>query len=218
MKVIRVGIILFFLLLPSVGWAYCILFYYNSGDGSSGGTLQCAAFLLEAGHQVTTVNVGSQNRDPTSDDWASFDQVWDMRFVDRDKDACGSGSPLTPDYFDSHWRSKAVSFLNHCGKLFIAGEYYRWTDRDEGLYHFLTDTKAVKEGYDSCPPSPQGNSMTRVEAFYPVYHGLGPATFFGAYVGGIPLSYLNGTNFVSTREDWLANDQVDRSIVSGWEG
>ncbi len=205
-------------LFPSFSAAHQILFYFNSEDGTDGALLQCVTILQNAGHQVTTIDVNGKNRNSQNDNWgAPYDQVWDMRFVDRDSTQCGSGRPEAGDYFDEHWRSKAVSFLNHCGKLFIAGEYYRLPDRDEGLYSFLKEVQAVKKGFDNCPPSARGNSSTTGEAFYPVRHRLGPVSFYGAWVGGIPLAYLTGTNFVDTSDDW-EGDAVDRSIVSGWEG
>ncbi len=205
-------------LLPEPAKAYHILFYYN-GSQENGAVLRCAAVLQKAGHQVDTVDVAGKNHNPANDNWgAPYDQVWDMRFINRDKEECGSGSPKAADYFGEPWRSKAVSFLNHCGKLFIAGEHYQLADRDEGLYDFLKEIQAVRPGYDSCPPSRGGNSSTNGEAFYPVHHGLGPVSFFGAYVGGIPLADLKGTNFVDTEGDWQGDDGVDRSIVSGWKG
>ncbi len=203
---------------PLTAHAYNILFYYNSGDGTNGALLECVTILQNAGHRVTTVDVDGKNRDPRSDDWgAPYDQVWDMRFVDRDSRECGSGQPQAADYFDGRWRSKAVSFLNHCGKLFLAAEYFPYADRDEGVYAFLQEIHAVKPGYDPCPPSPRGNSSTTGEGFYKVRNGLGPRRFYGNMVGGIPLDYLTGTNFVDTSEDWVS-DQADRSMVSGWSG
>jgi hypothetical protein len=199
--------------------AYQILFYYNSLDGTEGGLLECVQILRIAGHHVTTIDVKGENRDPTGDNWgAPYDQVWDMRFVDRDTRGCGEGLPGSADYFDEHWRKKCVSFLNHCGKLFVAAEHYQLGDRDEGLYPFLKEIGAVRKGYDSCPPSTEGNSTTDGTAFYPVHPGLGPTAFFGAFVGGIPLAQLTGKSFVDTSEDWEGDDQVDRSIVSGWKG
>ncbi len=207
----------FWVALPS--HAYQILFYYNSSDGTEGGLLECVNILRAGGNHVTTIDVKNENRDPTGDNWgAPYDQVWDMRFIDRDTHSCGEGLPGSADYFDDHWRKKAIFFLNHCGKLFIAAEHYQLGDRDEGLYRFLKEIGAVKNTYDSCPPSPSGNSTTDGAAFYPVHHGLGPTSFFGAFVGGIPLAQLTGENFVDTGEDWEGDDQVDRSIVSGWKG
>lgn len=198
--------------------AHQILFYFNSDDGTEGSLLQCVSILQNSGHQVTAIDVKGRNRDPQNDNWgAPYDQVWDMRFVDRDSSRCGSGRPGAADYFDQHWSSKAVSFLNHSGNLFIAGEYYLLPDRNEGLYAFLEDIQAVKSGFDACPPSPRGNDSTMGEGFYPVRHGLGPVSFYGAWVGGIPLAYLTGTNFVDTSDDWEGDD-VDHSIVSGWKG
>jgi len=141
-----------------------------------------------------------------------------MRFVDKDKKGCGSGSAQAVDYLDGRWRSKAEDYLNHGGRLFIAGEHYPLTDRNEGLYRLLIETAAVKEGYDPCPPSARGNSSTEGPAFYRVKNGLGPSLFYGAWVGGIPMALLNGTSFVDTSGDWEKNDQVDRSVVSGWTG
>lgn len=206
-----------FLLFPSSSQAHNILFYYNSQDGTDGALLQCVTILEKSGNQVTTIDEDGKNRNPANDNWdAPYDQVWDMRFVERDSPECGSGSPSAADYFDAHWRQKAVSFLNHCGNLFIAAEHYPLADRDEGLYVFLKQIQAVKAGYDSCPPSERGNDSTTGEAFYPVKHHLGPKLFYGAWVGGIPLDYLNGTSFVETGKDWEGDDAV-RSVVSGWK-
>jgi len=210
----------FFLLLsfPPSTWAYRILFYENDSDGISGVVQRCVPILRKAGNQVTVINMEGKNHDPAQDNWGPpYDQVWDMRFVKRDKTLCGTGRPQAADYFDEHWRSKAVHFLDHCGKLFIAGEYFTYVDRNEGLYSFLREVGAVKRGYDPCPPSSRGNSSTNGGAFYPVLHGLGPVSFYGDMVGGIPLDQLNGTSFVDTDEDWV-DGPVDRSVVCGWTG
>lgn len=204
-------------LLPSPSLAHHILFYFNDGDGTDGALLQCVTILQNAGNQVTAVDVGGRNRDPRDDNWgAPYDQVWDMRFVDPDSNQYGAENPTAADYFNENWRSKAVSFLNHCGKLFIAAEHYPVRDRDDGLYPFLEEIDAVKSGFDRHAPSAHGNSSTSGEAFYPVRRHLGPVSFYGAWVGGIPLAYLNGISFVDTDQDWEGDD-VDRSIVSGWE-
>jgi hypothetical protein len=152
------------------------------------------------------------------DDWGAYDQVWDMRFVDENKEKCGSGDPSSADYFNAQWRHQAEEYLRYCGKLFIAGENYQLTDRNEGLYAFLKQIGAVKPGFSTCPPSRRGNSVTENPEIYKVMNGLSPSLFWGAYVGGIPLEYLTGTSFVQTREGWQDNDRVDRSIASGWEG
>ncbi len=110
----------FWVSCPSQG--YQILFYYNSSDGTDGGLMECVNILRIAGHHVTPIDVKGVNRDPAGDNWgAPYDQVWDMRFVDRDTRGCGTGRPGAADYFDEHWRKKAVAYLSHCGKLFIAG-------------------------------------------------------------------------------------------------
>ena len=214
----RHWIFLLSFLCVSFAQAHAILFYYNSADGSGGALLECVSLLRHSGHRVTMIDVYGRNWDPNLDNWGPpFDQVWDMRFVDRDETACGSGRPDAADYFDNRWKSKSVSFLNHCGKLFIAGEYYTYVDRDEGLYSFLREIHAVKPAYDPCPPSPRGNNSTPDGAFYRVRPGLGPALFYGEMVGGIPLDLLTGTNFVDTKDGW-EGDEVDRSIVCGWTG
>jgi hypothetical protein len=188
------------LLLASPAHAYRILFYHNSLDGTEGALLKCVSILQEAGHQVSVVDVKGRGYDPTGDNWgAPYDQVWDMRFTDRDSPRCGSGIPQAPDYFGVSWRNKAVSYLNHCGKLFIAAEHYQLADRNEGLYRFLEKIQAVKKGYDPCPPSSRGNSTTNGPEVYPVKNGLGPVSFFGAYVGGIPLDVLTGTSYIDPR-------------------
>jgi len=204
--------------LPLSASAHHILFYFNSNDGTEGALLQCVTILQNAGDQVDTMDVHGRNRDPRNDNWGvPYDQVWDMRFVDPDSGQYGRGNPGAADYFDENWRSKSVSFLNHCGKLFIAAEHYPVRDRDDGLYPFLKEIQAVKSGFDPHPPSIRGNSSTSGDVFYPVHHRLGPASFYGAWVGGIPVAYLTGTSFVDTDEDWEGDD-VDRSIASGWKG
>src|SRR5579871_209281 len=207
-----------FFILPLSASARRILFYFNSGDGTDGALLQCVTILENAGNQVTAVDVQARNCDPREDNWgAPYDQVWDMRFVDPDSNQYGRENPAAADDFNENWRSKAVSFLNHCGKLFIAAEHYPVRDRDDGLYPFLKEVQAVKGGFDAHSPSVRGNSSTSGEAFYPVRQPFGPVSFYGAWVGGIPLAQLTGTSCVDTDEDWEGDD-VDRSIASGWNG
>ncbi len=216
---IVIGILAAIFFSPPFLYGYQILFYYNGADQPGSAVLKCADLLRENGNQVTVINVNGINRDPSRDNWGPpYDQVWDMRFVERDRPGCGYGSPVEADYFDKRWRTKAEDYLGRCGRLFIAGEHYQLADRDEGLYQFLKEIQAVKRGYNACPPSPSGNSSTDREAFYPVESGFGAVSFFGAYVGGIPLDLLNGKSFVSTKTGWQDYDGVVRSIVSAWEG
>lgn len=218
-RIKRCALITFIFLTPAILQAYQILFYYNGLDKPGSAVLQCADLLRKAGNQVTVIDVGGVNRNPKIDSWGPpYDQVWDMRFVESDKTTCGKGSPVEADYFDKRWRVKAEDYLSRCGRLFIAGEHYQLADRNEGLYRFLKEIQAVKRGYDDCPPSRNGNSSTDLEAFYPVRGDLGPVSFFGAYVGGIPVALLNGTSFVDTQVGWQDDDGVERSVVSGWEG
>jgi hypothetical protein len=208
---------LVFFSLVSPLFAYRILFYYNRFDGTQGGFLHCVTALRDAGHEVKVVDVAGVNPDPRAEDWGAFDQVWDMRFVDENKESCGSGDKHAADYFDGRWRERAEDYLAHCGKMLVAGENYQLTDRNEGIYAFLQKVGAVREGFDSCPPSRRGNSITEDPSSYPVLNDLGPVSFWGAFVGGIPLDELTGTSFVQTRVGWQNNDGVDRSIASGWE-
>ena len=205
-------------LCPPTVCAHNILFYFNSDDGTDGALLQCVTILQNSGNQVTTHDVRGRNRDPRNDNWgAPYDQVWDMRFVNPNSSLYGKDNPGAADFFNENWRSKAVSFLNHCGNLFVAGEHYPVWDRDEGLYAFLKEIQGVKSGFDGHAPSPRGNDTTTGEAFYRVRHGLGPVSFYGAWVGGIPLAYLTGTSYVQTEDDWEGDD-VARSVACGWEG
>ncbi len=208
-----------FLCGPVAAGAHDILFYYNSQDGTDGALLECVSILEAAGNQVTKVDVRGKNLDPSGDNWGPpHDQVWDMRYVNRDATLCGSGRQGAADYFDGRWRRKALDYLGHCGRLFIGAEHYQLADRDEGIYRFLEAAEAVRRGYDDCPPSGRGNSSTGGPDFYPVLNGLGPASFYGEYVGGIPSAYLTGTSFVETRGNWEGDDGVKRSIASGWAG
>ncbi|HVZ80885.1 MAG TPA: hypothetical protein VHE12_08810 [bacterium] len=207
------------LLLPMRLSAYQILFYYNSHDGTEGGLSQCVSILQRAGHRVTPIDVQGEPYDPTGDRWeGAYDQVWDMRFVDEETKGCGKTKTYSADHFDAKWRAKAIRYLDHCGKLFLAGEHYQLGNRNEGLYRFLKEIQAVKPDFDECPPSPLGNSTTDSKAFYKV-HGLkGVSKFYGAYVGGIPMRMLNGTSFGDTAQDWDWDDQVRRSFLNGWKG
>jgi len=206
------------MMLPTTAFAHHILLYHNSLDGSGGTLLKCAAILRDAGHTVTVRDVRGRSYDPTRDNWGDpYDQVWDLRFVNEDHTRCGSGDPSSPDFFTPRWRSKAVSFLSNCGRLFLAGENYQLTHRCEGLYRFLREVGAVRAGFQSCGPSRRGNNITEGPAFYPVRKGFGPVSFFGALVGGIPVESLTGTSYVETFVGW-EGDNVNRSIAAGWKG
>lgn len=216
---LRSLLLAFLLFLPYQLQAYSILFYYNSKDGTEGGLSQCVSILRIAGHHVTVIDVQGQSYDPTSDPWeTAFDQVWDMRFVDEDTKGCGTARSISADFFGEAWRAKAIHYLNHCGKLFIAAEHYQLGNRNEGIYRFLKEIRAVKPGFDDCPPSTRGNSTTDSKDFYEV-RGLKDVTlFYGAYVGGIPVRLLNGISFGDTTEDWEGDDGVRRSFLNGWKG
>src|SRR5581483_4579995 len=218
MRLLKPFLALLFL-LPLQLHAHKILFYYNSKDGTEGGLSQCVNILRIAGHHVTVIDIQGQAYDPTSDPWeTAFDQVWDMRFVDVDTQGCGAARSTSADFFGERWRAKSIHYLNHCGNLFIAAEHYQLGNRNEGIYRFLKEIRAVKPGFDDCPPSPRGNSTTDGKDFYKL-HGLKDASiFYGAYVGGIPVRLLNGTSFGDTTEDWEGEDGVRRSFLNGWKG
>lgn len=155
-------------LFPSFSAAHQILFYFNSEDGTDGALLQCVTILQNAGHQVTTIDVNGKNRNPQNDNWgAPYDQVWDMRFVDRDSTQCGSGRPEAGDYFDEHWRSKAVSFLNHCGKLFIAGSITACPIGMKAFILSLRRSKRLKRVLITALPQPGGTAAQRARPFTP---------------------------------------------------
>ncbi len=204
-------------LIPFSAQAHNILFYYNGSDPLGNSLLKCVTVLQNAGNSVMPIDVQGVNRDPTPDFWgAPYDQVWDARFTNVQPGGCGTGSVTSPDYFDARWQTKAITYLNHCGKLFLLGENHGFAHRDEGLYSFLQRVAAVKKGYSSCPPSVAGNSSTQNPAYFAVSPALGPVSFFGNYIGGIPLAFLNGTSYVHTAADWAGNDWVDRAVVAGW--
>lgn len=208
-----------FLFFPCHLFAHHILFYYNSQDGTEGGLSYCVSILQRAGHYVTAIDVKGQSYDPTGDPWESpYDQVWDMRFVDEETFGCGKTRTSSADYFGEKWRAKAIRYLDHCGNLFIAAEHYQLGNRNEGIYRFLREIRAVKPGFDDCPPSTRGNSTTDGKAFYKIHGPKDLTLFYGAFVGGIPLRLLTGTNFGDTSEDWEDDDQVRRSFLNGWKG
>jgi hypothetical protein len=176
------GLCLIFLLAPSLSWPANILFYYDSIEGSK--ITHCADLLKSSNNIVKTIDVAGESYDPSNDNWANYDQVWDMRIVNSIHTNCGSGSPDASDYFGDHWSVKAIHYLNHCGRLFISAEAYKLTNRDEGLYIFLKKIGAVTNDFDTCPPSPMGNNGTTGYGFYPVKNNLGPVSFYGYWVGG----------------------------------
>ena len=99
--------------------AYNILYYYNGPDPVGGCLLKGADFLTEGHNHVTVIDVKGAPYDPTPDNWSQYDQVWDARMAKAPPGYCGNGSEKSPDYFTAFWEKNAVSYLNHCGKLFL---------------------------------------------------------------------------------------------------
>ncbi len=178
---------------------------------------EAAHILQRAGNQVTVIDVGTESRDPTTDHWEAYDQVWDARILHYGSYGC-DGSPGSADYFGDRWQVKAVDYLNHCGKLFLVGECCHFVDRDQGLYEFLQKINAVEAGFSACAPSALGNDETKGQAFYPVENGLGPVSVYLGWAGGIPLNFLTGSSYVNVDNDWKFNNGVNRSILCSWTG
>jgi hypothetical protein len=112
-----------------------------------------------------------------------------------------------------------VSYLQSGGNLFLIGEFYPYNRRNIGISDFLIAIGAVKAGYTDCPGL-DGNGYDMSGALLPgnIPGQSGPVSFAGAAMGGIPIQYLNGSNFVSDPYASNWDDDVDRSIVSGWQG
>ncbi len=196
---------------------YKILFYYSSASDEKGFMLGAVHILQDAGNQVTIIDVGSVPHDPKAENWGDYDQVWDARILNYGGYGC-AGKPGAADYWGDAWQTKAVDYLNHCGKICLIGECCHFVNRDQGLYGFLKKIRAVKPSFDLCAPSAQGSDETQGQAFYPVMNGLGPTSIYTGWAGGIPLDLLNGTSFVDVKDDWKFNNGVDRSLVCGWTG
>ena len=113
---------LLLLLVPQGAHAYSILFYYSSNDAFSSALLKAVTVLQNAGNTVTKIDVGGAAYNPSGDAWGSYDQVWDMRF-NNVQSGCGTGSAASFDYFTANWRTKSVSYLNNCGRLFLISRF-----------------------------------------------------------------------------------------------
>jgi len=196
---------------------YKILFYYSSTSNEKRGMLGAVDILRNAGNQVTVIDVGSATHDPRTEDWRTYDQVWDGRVLDYGGYGC-EADPGAADYFGDAWQAKALDYLGHCGRLCLIGECCHFVNRDQGLYGFLQRIQAVKPGFSACSPSAQGSDETQGQAFYPVTGPLGPASIYTGWAGGLPLGFLTGTSFVDVKDNWKFNNGVDRSIACGWTG
>lgn len=202
----------FFLFLATLtlhpAQAHNILFYYNGSDILGKTLLKCVTVLQNAGNTVMPIDVQGVNRDPTPDFWGPpYDQVWDARFTNIQPVGCGAGSAASPDYFDARWQVKAISYLNHCGKLFLLGENSGFAHRDEGLYSFLQRVQAVKQGFSSCPPAVSGNNSTQGPGFYAVAPSLGPVSFFRGLHRGHPPA-LPQWDLLCPHGGWLAGQRL----------
>ncbi len=196
-----------------------VLIYFNSDDpAASAEPMTVVTNILTAeGAQVTSIGVSTAGYCPTADNWGAYNQVWDMRMENS-----GSGCPPTTtlaDVFSACWQNQAVTYLESGGDIYLTGEWSFIANRTQGVADFLITIGAVSAGYTDCPGT-TGNGLDQNQAFLPaVFPGqAGPTSFLGIAVGGIPLQYLNGTNFVSdpVLADWT--DGENRSMASGWKG
>ena len=198
--------------------AYSILFYYSSNDAYSQRLLMLRNVLVAAGHTVTTVDVGSSLGCP-SELWDSYEQVWDARYLNT---PLGCPAPSTNyDYFSACWQSKAQAYLQNCGKFFLLGENAGFASRADGNGAFLKAIGAVSASYVTCGYNVNGSGVGPVGGVNSAYPSTLPGTtqLWGEYAGGVPLSLLNGTSYVTAPSTyWTVNDGVSRSIAAGWTG
>jgi hypothetical protein len=197
-----------------------VLIYYNSDNplNSTQPMTAVSAILTAEGAVVTTIGVSTTGYCPTTDNWGAYNQVWDLRSVDTASPTCPDPAPYD-DAFIPCWQSQAVTYLESGGSLYIDGEYSSFNSKNEGISDLLITIGAVSAGYTDCP-GPNGTGLDSTASLLPcnIPGQSGPTSFYGIAVGGIPLLYLKGYNFVSDPVvgDWT--DGVSRSIVSGWRG
>lgn len=203
--------------LPTSAKAANILLYYLSDGGAGSDALKLATILTNAGNVVTAIGLTAANYDnpPAPDgfaNWGSFDQVWDLRYVNGNNNGCGTGSPTYADYFTTNWSTAATNYLNSCGKFFTFMENAAFDGKDGGLYGFLNSVGATS-GY-AC--SDNDNSTGDNSS---VVTGLpGAAFMFSEFAGGIPTTKLNGTAFATIGPGNWTNVQENRAIAEGWTG
>jgi hypothetical protein len=88
-----------------------------------------------------------------------------------------------------------VSYLQSGGNLYLAAEYNSFNSKNMGIGELLLTLGAVGEGYTACP-GPSGNGLNVASAIRAAnIPGRAPMGFYAIAVGGIPLQYLNGSNF-----------------------
>jgi len=191
-----------------------VLFYYDPNDSFNQPVTNLINVLTAAGAAVSVIPVTTIGYCPTSDNWSSFTQVWDARFV-----STAQNCPIVKqaDYFDTCWQNMAITYLQNGGNLYLQGENAGYMSRSQGNGDFFITIGAVKNSYLDCPPSVNSTGYDQlgpnlVASTLP--GASGPANFFGWAVGGIPLSLLNGTSYVHDAAGFA--DSVDRSIASGW--
>jgi len=160
--------------------------------------------LTAAGAQVTSIDVASSSYCPTGDNWGAYNQVWDFRCLDYASATCPQVYS-DEDTFGNCWQTQSMNYLQSGGNLYLAGEYKSFNRKNSGISDFLITIGAVKSGYADCPGT-NGNGQDMTTALLPcnIPGQSGPTSFSGIAVGGIPIQYLNGSNFVSDPNlaDW----------------
>ncbi|HTA76336.1 MAG TPA: hypothetical protein VK791_04200, partial [bacterium] len=201
-----------------------VLIYYapgacNGGNGTDAVT-NVIPVLQAAGANVTTIGVCSSTYNPTGDSWASYSQVWDMRFVAVDDIACTGSEPSTPqgDDFNSNWQTVATAYLNGGGSLYLNGENDAFFSRNTDNINFLNAIGATSATFNGCVFSTAlsngyGNMGAPIACTLP-----GAAQFMGFAAGGIPPALIGlGTGYAQDPAgDW--NDSRARDVVVGWSG
>src|SRR5581483_8473965 len=210
------GLFLFSLLAPFSGHAAKILIYYNASDFYNNyGASNLVAALTLAGNTVTTVSITS-NTCP-AEVWGNYDQVWDWRFQNAINAACpyvhGAGDF---DYFSPCWQTKAMSYLQNCGNLYLLGENDGFQSRDQGIDTFLNATGATT-GFTGCQ-SATGNNYNS-GGLYPMSGPPGATNLWTFAMGGIPVGQLSAGAAVwaHTNAGWFDSPN-DRAVAVGWSG
>ena len=205
-----------------------ILMYRGPVDGgySDNRANEWSALLTAAGNTVTQVTVSSAGFCPT-ENWGSYDQVWDTRFVNL---AQSCPSVASADNFSACWQTKAKAHLENCGKLYLLAENSGFANRNEGVATFL-NTIGATTGFSGCADWSatlnnnmewDANQTSTLNSTLP----NGASQIFDFAMGGIPVApgghnALNAAavdfaDIASPPAAWNNGDHFTRSVATGW--
>ena len=185
-----------------------VLLYYAVTDAFNGFRMNHVKLMLQnkygAGN-VTVIDTGASQYDPTPDNWNAFDQVWDLRFQEAGS-ACGDATHV--DRLDGNWQAKANAYMSNCGNFFAFGENSGFQSRSEGLVAILNNAGATTGLL--CSDNSQGSSSPLATTL------PGAPSLITGFYGGILQSKMStGTPFIVTNS--LA-DGLNHVVAAGFAG